>query len=275
MPRTALSRGALTVAILTICGALSATPATANTYGFPVNRVDVNTSRIHTQGPSIGPRRITAATASRVSGTRPTTNGEGTLVGAPRNVATGTTQRAERYLRNSAGRTRHVSAGRTVTYRYRFTPVNLGAADNRGYSWTVVSQLIGPSARSGSWRAPTSEVAIVVRNGLAYFALAGQHEVETRNGVVRRDGGFLVDTGVRARTGVPRNLRFVTRLGRPGVGSTELWIDGRRRAKVFPKYGTSFASYNVVKWGMYTNMRTRRSAADRFAIFNDVRIRVS
>lgn len=270
-----LRRGAVVAALATVCAPFLSPPATASTYDFPVNRTDVNTPRIHTQGPSIGPRTITAATAARVAGSTRTSSGTSTLVGAPQAISPGTTQRAERYLVTEAGRTRHVGAGRTVTYRYRFTPVMLGAADTEGYSWTVVSQLIGPSMRSGAWRAPTSEVAIVVRDRRAYFALAGQHEVETRDGVVRKDGGFLVNTGVRARSGETRAIRFVTRIGGPGVGRTELWIDGQRRAQVFPKYGTSFASYNVVKWGMYTNMRTRRATNDRYAIFDGMRIGVS
>lgn len=247
----------------------AAEPATPDRNDFSVNTADLNVGSHHIQGPSIGPAAVDPTTFAALSTTSFATS-RTTLFGAPQGYPVGAIQRAERYIQGSDGRALRVTPGQTFTFEYDFTPINMEAINTSRYSWTVISQLIGPS-QSGAWRAPIAAVAIKKVDGVPHYFLAGSDEIETTDGVVHKDGGFRIDTGVAASSNTQRHIKFVTTHAKPGVGRSELWIDGRLVAQVAPRYGTAEQPYQVAKYGLYSAMAETPVTRDRWAIFTSMR----
>ncbi len=197
-----------------------------------------------------------------------TPSADALVYGALADAPVGSVTRAESYLLNDSGVTRQVAAGRTVTFEYDFTPVNLETQDSSAQSWTTLSQLIGPAKRTGSWDTPIAAFGVARVDGVLQYTLSGT----TNNGI--QAPSYQVTTGIPATTGVTRHVKFTTVLGGPGVGRTQLEIDGRVVASARPSNGMAVNQYTVAKYGLYSEMAQRRATADRWAVFESVEVTV-
>lgn len=233
----------------------------------PTNRTDRHTSSRHVQGRSAGPYKQTSGRSgrsSRQSALLPFTPTDGSVVfGALAGGDADSVQRAESYLLDDTGETQSIDNGTTVTFTYDITPESLEASDTA----VVVSELVGPAKRTGEWAEAIASVEVADVDGAPQFQLCAGTDGDDGEGVT-------IPTGVAATSGVTRQVVFTTVIAGPGIGQSELEIDGEVVATIQPTSGTAVNEYTVAKYGVVTQATDATVDQDRWVVFSDVDITV-